>query len=429
VSTEPRREKPLTGAFRSDGEPLTLKEYRKAGGYQGLEAAFKQEPKAITQAVIDSHLRGRGGAGFSTGGKWHFSPMGPDVRRPKYVTCNADEMEPGSFKDRLLMEANPHLLIEGMIIAGYAMQAEHAYIFLRWAYKRSEARLRKAMQEAYDAELLGSNIMGSGYSLDLRLHTSAGRYMCGDEKTMQTALEGKRPLPRTTPPHMAEVGLWGKPTVNNNVETFCNVPYIAQYGAEQYRQLSFTEDGGTKLYGVSGNVKRPGAWELPMGTSLRELIEVHAGGMKEGFTCRAAIPGGASTGVVLEKDFDAPMDFDGLQQVGSRMGTGTAIVIDDQICPVSVMLSLMLFYARESCGWCTPCREGLPWIVKILQAIEEGRGEPEDLEILEEHPRLLGPSHTFCGLAPGAMEPFATGIKHFRKDFERHITEKKCPWR
>ncbi|MDA8164358.1 MAG: SLBB domain-containing protein [Desulfobacteraceae bacterium] len=426
--TEPLREKPLTGHFRPDGQPVALAAYREAGGYRALAKALGQEPQEITKTVIDSHLRGRGGAGFPTGTKWKFMPMGPEARRPKYLTCNADEMEPGTFKDRLLMEGSPHLLLEGMIIAGHALQADHAYIFLRWAYRRAAAILEKAIREAYDSGLLGKNILGSGTSLDLHLHISAGRYMCGEEKTMFTALEGRRPLPRTAPPHVTTSGLWGKPTVNNNVETLCNVPAVVGLGAERYRQLSHTGDGGTKIYGVSGKVNRPGGWELPMGTTMRELLEEHAGGMQKGLACRGAIPGGASTEIVLEKDFDARMDFNELQKVGSRLGTGTMIVIDDRTCPVGLLLNLMLFFARESCGWCTPCREGLPWIARLLQAIEEGRGEPGDLEILEEHVHLLGPGHTFCMLAPGAMEPLGSGLKHFREDFERHIREKKCPW-
>jgi NADH-quinone oxidoreductase subunit F len=422
-------EKPLTGDFRPDGRALTLEEYRKAGGYEALKKALREmSPADVARTVKDAGLRGRGGAGFSTGLKWEFMPAPGEARHPRYLVCNADEMEPGTFKDRVLLEGNPHQLIEGMLISSFAIGADVGYIFLRWAYHEARRRLERALEEAYNANLLGRNVLGTEHCFELHLHTSAGRYMCGEETTMITAIEGRRPFPRAKPPHLQVSGLWGRPTIANNAETLCNVPHIVKNGASWYRGLSRSGDGGTKVYAASGRVKRPGAWELPMGTAIREIIEEHAGGMREGYRLRAVIPGGASTEFVLERDLDIPMDFDSLRRVGSRMGTGTMIVLDDRTCPVGVLLSLQRFFARESCGWCTPCREGLPWVEKTLEAIEEGRGEPEDLDVLSSHARLLAPGSTYCLLAPGAMEPLGSGLAYFGDDFQRHIDEGRCPW-
>ena len=379
--------------------------------------------------VKDSNLRGRGGAGFPTGVKWALVPLGDDAPRPKYLVANGDEMEPGTFKDRLLLEGDPHQLIEGMIVSAYAIQADVAYIFLRAEYTSAAALLTRAIADAYEAGYLGKNILGSGYSLEMHLHTSAGRYICGEESALLNSLEGKRAIPRARPPFPQISGLWGKPTVVNNVETFCNVPHIVNNGAEWYRSLSLSEDGGTKIYGVSGHVKNPGAWELPMGTTIREILEEHAGGMREGYSFRGLLPGGASTDFLIEEHLDVKMDYGSVQAVGSRMGTGTMIVLDHQSCPVGMVLNLERFFAQESCGWCTPCREGLPWVAKLLGALEEGRGQPEDPDILLEQCKLLGPGHTFCALAPGAVEPLQSALKYFREDFDRHVRERRCPWR
>jgi NADH-quinone oxidoreductase subunit F len=423
-------EQPLTGNIRPDRTPLSLKEYEKAGGYQGVRKALKSlSPEQITSMVKDATLRGRGGAGFPTGLKWSAVPMGADAPRPKYLVINADEMEPGTFKDRLLMEGDPHQLIEGIIVSAYAIQAEAAYIFLRWAYKLSEQNLQKAIAEAYAAGYLGKNILGSGWNLDLYLHLSAGRYMAGEETGLLNALEGKRANPRTKPPYPATVGLWGKPTVVNNVETIANVHHIVNKGADWFKSLSRTNNGGTKLYGVSGRVNKPDAWELPMGVTAREIIEQYAGGMKEGYKLRGVIPGGASTEFLLDEHLDTPMDFDTLPKVGSRLGTGTMIILDDHTCPVAMLENLEHFFAQESCGWCTPCWSGLHWVEEILHDIEAGNGEPGDLEILESHTRLLAPGHTFCAFAPGAVEPLQAALKYYRDDFERHIKEHHCPWR
>jgi NADH-quinone oxidoreductase subunit F len=422
-------ERPLTRNIRDDREPLNLSEYEKAGGYQAVRKALRMQPQEVTEEVKNANLRGRGGAGFPTGVKWRFVPMGDDAPRPKYLVANADEMEPGTFKDRLLMEGDPHQLIEGMIVSAYAIQAEVGYIFLRWAYRRAARLLEEAIAEAYAAGYLGRDILGSGYNLDMHLHISAGRYICGEETALLNALEGKRAIPRARPPFPQASGLFGKPTIVNNVETLCNVPHIVNNGPEWFKSLSRSEDGGTKIYGASGKVKRPGAWELPMGTTLREILEEHAGGMRDGLKFRGALPGGASTDFLVEQHLDVPMDYGSVQQVGSRLGTGTIIVLDDQSCPVGMVHNIEQFFAQESCGWCTPCREGLPWVEKILEAMEEGRGHPGDVQVLDQHAGLLGPGNTFCALAPGAVEPLQSALRYFRDDFERHIREKRCPWR
>ena len=423
-------EQPLTKNIRPDQEPFDLPAYERAGGYQAMRKALQgMAPQAVTEVVKASNLRGRGGAGFPTGLKWSFVPMGDSAPRPKYLVVNADEMEPGTFKDRLLMEGDPHQMIEGVIISAYAVQAEVAYIFLRGEYSLAAKRLSKALAEASAKGYLGTNILGSGFNLALYLHTSAGRYMCGEETGLLNALEGRRANPRAKPPFPPVVGLWGKPTNINNVETLCNVPHIITHGAEWFKGLSRTRDGGTKIYGVSGKVKRPGAWELPMGTTIREILEEHAGGMRDGLHLRGLLPGGASTDFVLPEHLDMPLDFDSLQAVGSRLGTGTMIVLDDRTCPVGMLRNLEHFFAQESCGWCTPCWSGLRWTEQILGAIEEGDGRPEDLDRLASHASLLGPGHTFCALAPGAAEPLQSGLKYFREDFERHLREKRCPWR
>jgi NADH-quinone oxidoreductase subunit F len=420
-------EKPLTKDIPADGQALDLPGYERAGGYQALRKAVgNMTPQQVQEEVKNSGLRGRGGAGFPTGVKWSFTPMGSDAPRPKYVIANADEMEPGTFKDRFLMEGNPHQLIEGLILAGYANQSDVAYIFIRGEYKLSQERLARALAEAYSAGYLGKNILSSGYGLEMYLHISAGRYMCGEETGLLNALEGKRANPRAKPPFPKVSGLWGKPTIVNNVETLANVPHIIDHGAEWFKGLSRTKDAGTKLYGASGKVKRPGLWELPMGTPMRELLEEHAGGMRDGLRFRGLLPGGASTDFLLERHFDLPMDFTEVEKAGSRLGTGTMVVLDDRTCPVGMTSNLIHFFAQESCGWCTPCWSGLNWAERILKAMEDGAGKPGDLEKLEFQTKFWGTGHTYCALAPGAAEPLQSALKYFREDFERHIREQRC---
>ncbi|MGA2092698.1 MAG: NADH-quinone oxidoreductase subunit NuoF [Sedimentisphaerales bacterium] len=422
-------EKPLTKNIKPDGEALSLSEYEKLGGYNSLRKALKMPPKEIQRMVTESNLLGRGGAGFPTGKKWSFVPMKDDTRRPKYLAINADEMEPGSFKDRVLMEGDPNLVVEGAIISAYAVGAETAYIFIRWGYKLSTERMSKAIAEAYQRGYLGRNIMGSFYSLDMYIHTSAGRYMCGEESSLINALEGKRGTPRTKPPHAVTCGVWGRPTVVDNVETVANVPCIVSNGPEWFRKLSLTGEGGTKIYGASGKVKRPGWWELPMGTTIGEVIENCAGGMSEGLKLKGLLPGGASTSFLTEKHSDVKMDFASMAKTGSGLGTGTITILDDKTCPVGLVDNLEKFFARSSCGWCTPCREGLPWVSKILNAMETGEGQEGDIELLEEHTFLLETGHTFCALAPCAMNPLRSALQYYRDDFEKHISEHRCPWK
>lgn len=421
-------EQPLTQNLRPDGQALSLEEYEKTSGYQAVRQALTNiKPKDVIDVVTRSNLRGRGGAGFPTGQKWSFVPMGADSH-PKYLIANADEMEPGTFKDRLLLEGDPHQLIEGMILGSYAIEADVAYIFLRWAYKLAAERLERAIAEAYDHHYLGKNILGSDYSLELHLHVSAGRYMCGEETGLLNALEGKRANPRSKPPFPQTSGLWGRPTIVNNVETICNIPHIINHGAEWFKELSRSSDGGTKLYGVSGRVKKPGLWELPLGTTIREILE-RAGGMRDGYKLRGVMPGGASTDFLIEDHLDVKMDYDDLQKVGSRLGTGTMIILDDKTCPVGALENLEHFFAQESCGWCTPCWAGLQWTEQMLHAIEEGQGQMRHLDVLAQQARLLAPGHTYCALAPGAAEPLQSALRYFRQDFEQHIREKRCPWR
>lgn len=414
-------EKPLTSHIRADGVPLTLREYEATGGYQAVRQALTMSPQAVQAEVKSSNLRGRGGAGFSTGLKWSFVPL--DAPKPKYLIANADEMEPGTFKDRLLLESAPHQLIEGMIVSAWALQADTAFVFLRWAYHTAAKAINRAIAEAYEAGYLGQNILGTGFNLDMHLHTGAGRYMCGEETALLNSLEGKRATPRAKPPFPQVSGLFGKPTIVNNVETLCCVPHIITHGAEWFQQLSLTGDAGTKIYGVSGKVRKPGLWELPMGTTLRELIEEHAGGMQDGLSFRGALPGGASTDFLVRDHLDVRMDYPSVAAAGSRLGTGTVIVLDDKTSVVGFVRNLIHFFAQESCGFCTPCREGLPWIEKILHAMQQGDGRTEDIAMLELHTRLLGPGNTFCALAPGAMEPLQSALKYFREDFEVYIRE------
>ncbi len=422
-------EKPLTKNIKPDGSMCTLKEYEQGGGYQAArKAVLEMESASITQTVKEANLLGRGGAGFNTGMKWSFVNI-DDPELQRYVIANGDEMEPGTFKDRLLLEGDPHQLIEGMIIAAKALRATKGFIFVRWAYKKAHKAIEQALAEAYQAGYLGKNIFGSNFTFELHLHTSVGRYICGEETALINSLEGKRANPRAKPPFPQISGLFGKPTIVNNVETYCNIPHIIKNGPAWYKSLSRSSEGGTKLYGVSGRVKNPGLWELPLGITIRELLYDYAGGMQNGYAFRGLLPGGASTDFLVEEHLDTPMDFASIAKVGSRLGTGTMIVMDDKTCPVAFVHNLIRFFANESCGWCTPCREGLPWVEKVLEKIEAGKGTEKDIEILKFHTRYLSPGNTFCALAPGAMEPLQSALKYFAHDFQQHIEHKKCPYK
>ena len=417
---------PLTWRLRDDKQPIWFEEYRSKNGYVGAEKALKGfAPDDVVNLVKDSGLSGRGGAGFSTGLKWSLMPKDESMNI-RYILCNADEMEPGTYKDRLLMEQLPHLLVEGMLIGGFALKAYRGYIFLRGEYVEAAENLRRAIEEAKQAGFLGKNILGSGFDFELFVHTGAGRYICGEETALINSLEGRRANPRSKPPFPATSGAWGKPTCVNNVETLCNVPSILENGAEWYKGLSAgkSENAGTKLMGFSGRVKNPGLWELPFGITARELLEDYACGMQDGLKLKAWQPGGAGTDFLTEAHLDLPMDFPHIAKAGSRLGTALAMAVDDQTNMVSLTRNLEEFFARESCGWCAPCREGLPWSVKLLRALERGEGQPGDIETLEQLCRFLGPGNTFCALAPGAVEPLQSAIKYFREEFEAGISDK-----
>lgn len=425
-------EKPLTSLVNLE-QPLSIEGYINAGGYQGAEKALHQLSRAEVLALVEtSTLKGRGGAGFPTGMKWQCVPMYEpgDVNAPecKYLVCNADEMEPGTFKDRVLLEGVPHQLIESMIIAAYTIGAEKAYIFLRGEYHLAARRLQQAIDEAYRQNWLGDNIQGTDVCLDLYLHSSAGRYICGEETALINALEGRRANPRAKPPFPQFSGLFGKPTVVNNVETLSNLPHILKHGAEWFKGLSPDSDAGTKIYAACGRVKTPGTWELPMGATIRELLYHHGGGMLDGLKLKGLLPGGASTDFLLPEHLDTPMDFDSIAKAGSRLGTGGLIVLDDHNCPVSMVLNLLEFFAQESCGWCTPCRDGTPWAVEVLSRIEQGQGTVEDLDTLAKLCDFMWLGKTHCALAPGAVEPLKSALKYFHDDFEQHIDQGCCPY-
>jgi NADH-quinone oxidoreductase subunit F len=414
---------PLTWRLRDDGQPVWLDEYQSKQGYEAARKALGQmSPDEIVGTVKDAGLKGRGGAGFSTGVKWGLMPKDESMNI-RYLLCNADEMEPNTYKDRLLMEQLPHLLIEGMIISAKALKAYRGYIFLRGEYVDAAINLRRAVEEAKAAGLLGKNILGSGVDFELFVHTGAGRYICGEETALINSLEGRRANPRAKPPFPAVSGVWGKPTCVNNVETLCNVPAIIGNGVAWYQGLALpgSEDHGTKLMGFSGKVNNPGVWELPFGITARELFEHYAGGMKPGYRLKAWQPGGAGTGFLLPEHLDAQMYAGGIGKVGTRMGTGLAMAVDDSINMVGLLRNMEEFFARESCGWCTPCRDGLPWSVKLLRALERGQGQPGDLATLEQLCNFLGPGKTFCAHAPGAVEPLGSALKYFRAEFEAGI--------
>ncbi|KYP97316.1 NADH dehydrogenase [Sodalis-like endosymbiont of Proechinophthirus fluctus] len=415
---------PLTWRLRDDHQPVWLDEYQSKNGYVGaLKALSGMAENDIVTLVKDSGLKGRGGAGFPTGLKWSLMPEDPTMNI-RYLLCNADEMEPGTYKDRMLMEQLPHLLVEGMLIAAFALKAYHGYIFLRGEYIEAAVNLHRAIAEATEAGWLGRNILGSGFDFELIVHTGAGRYICGEETALINSLEGRRANPRSKPPFPASAGAWGKPTCVNNVETLCNVPAIIEYGVDWYKGITAgkSSDAGTKLMGFSGRVKNPGVWELPFGITAREILEDYAGGMRDGFTLKAWQPGGAGTDFLTQDHLDLPMDFENISKAGSRLGTALAMAVDNEINMVSLTRNIEEFFARESCGWCTPCRDGLPWSVKLLRALESGKGQPGDIETLEQLCGFLGPGKTFCAHAPGAMEPMQSAIKYFRSEFEAGIS-------
>jgi len=401
-----------------------IETYRRGGGYTALgEILGKTTPEECIEVLKASGLRGRGGAGFPTGLKWSFVPKGN--AKPKYLVCNADESEPGTFKDRELMEKNPHLLIEGLILSAYAIGANTAYVYLRGEFAYIETILLKALDEARAAKLIGENLLGSGFSLQIWTHLGAGAYICGEETALLSSLEGFRGQPRLKPPFPAVEGLYRCPTVVNNVETLMNVPLILKQGSAVFRQLGTEKSPGTKIFSVSGMVKRPGNYELPLGVPLRQLIETHCGGMREGYKIKAVIPGGSSVPPLPPSQLETPLDFESMNAVGTFLGSGGVIVIDEQTCLVDALLNITRFYEHESCGKCTPCREGTYWMVEILERLEHGQGRSSDIDLLlDQADNILGRS--FCALGDAAAMPVQGFIQHFRDEFEYHVREKRC---
>ncbi|MCC6349648.1 MAG: NADH-quinone oxidoreductase subunit NuoF [Candidatus Eisenbacteria bacterium] len=410
-----------------DAPGLTgLDGYRRQGGYEALAATLgKKSPEECIEIVKASGLRGRGGAGFPTGLKWSFVPK--NSPKPKYIVCNADESEPGTFKDRELMEKNPHLLIEGIVLAGYAIGSATGYIYLRGEFAHLRDTLDRAIAEARAAGLLGENILGSGFGYQIHTHLGAGAYICGEETALLSSLEGYRGQPRLKPPFPAVEGLYASPTVVNNVETLMNVPHILKNGAQWYRQWGTEKSAGTKIMSLSGPVKRPGNYEIPLGLPLRTLIESpeYGGGMRDGMKVKAIIPGGSSVPMMPASQIDTHLDYESLNAVGTFLGSGGVIVIDDQTCIVDALWNISRFYRHESCGKCTPCREGTYWMVEILERIEKGGGRETDIDVLlDVAGNVFGKS--FCALGDAAAMPVQGAIKHFRAEFEHHVRNKSC---
>ena len=405
--------------------------YLADGGYQGLKKALAKQPGEVTQTVIDSGLRGRGGAGFSTGTKWTFLPKGHPG--PIYLCVNGDESEPGTFNNRVLIEEDPHQVLEGLVIAGYAIGASTSYFYLRYEYGRGYRALEKAIGEMYSRNLLGKNILGSGYSLDIHLHRGAGAYICGEETGLIESLEGKRAWPRIKPPFPAVEGAFRKPTIVNNIETLACVTHILDRGPDWFKTIGIPKDPnnprdggsyGPKLYCISGHVNKPGLVELPLGVTARELIDNYAGGVWKGRKAKAVVPGGISMGFLSAAELDTPLDFNGPGKVGCLgLGTAAVIVIDDQTSMVDVLFNTCRFFAHESCGQCTPCREGTAWSTKILKRIREGQGTMADLKTLDDISKTIGimPGTTICGLADGAAWPIKNALQKFRPELEEFI--------
>jgi NADH-quinone oxidoreductase subunit F len=402
----------------------SIETYRRGGGYATLGAVLgKRSPDECIEVVKASGLRGRGGAGFPTGMKWGFVPK--QTPKAKYLVCNADESEPGTFKDRELMEKNPHLMVEGMILSAYAIQANIGYIYLRGEFAEIQRIVDRASAEARAAGLLGDNILGSGFRLALHTHLGAGAYICGEETALLSSLEGFRGQPRLKPPFPAVEGLYASPTVVNNVETLMNVPHILKHGAAWYRQWGTEKSAGTKILSVSGPVKRPGNYEVAMGMPLRQLIDDLCGGMRDGFKVKAVIPGGSSVPPLPASMLDTGLDYESMNAAGTFLGSGGVIVIDDRTCMVDALWNITRFYRHESCGKCTPCREGTYWMEEVLARLERGEGRERDIDLLDDvADNILGKS--FCALGDAAAMPVMGFIKHFRPEFEHHITHKRC---
>jgi NADH-quinone oxidoreductase subunit F len=415
---------PVLTSHINEPNSYTLDFYMKnLRGYDGLRRALTVKPNDIIEQVKASGLRGRGGAGFPTGMKWQF--VLKDTPKPKYICCNADESEPGTFKDHVLMERNPHLLIEGCAISCYAIGAKIAYIYIRGEFYHVQQILEAEIEKAYKAGYLGKNIFGSGFDCDVFVHRGAGAYEAGEETALIESLEGKRAQPRLKPPFPAVEGLYNCPTAVNNVETLCNVPLIILNGAEWFAKLGPEKNGGPKLFCVSGHVEKPGVYEASMNTTLRELIYDYAGGVRGDRQLKAIIPGGSSVPLMLPEQLDTPASFDSIQKAGSLLGSAGLIVLDDTVCMVWLAMNLLHFYRHESCGKCTPCREGCDWLYKLLQRLERGEGREKDLDLLfGVSNNIIG--KTLCAFGDAAATPVLSTMKLFRHEYEAHVREGRC---
>jgi NADH-quinone oxidoreductase subunit F len=410
-----------------DRDLRRLSEYEAVGGYAALRQALRMEPGRIVEELSTAGVRGRGGAGFPMGRKASFLPKPDQTQKPIYLAVNADESEPGTCKDREIMLRVPHMVVEGVLIASYAIGATAAFIYIRGEYLTEFEILRDALEEARGRGLVGPNILGSGYSASVVLHRGAGAYICGEETALLESLEGKRGQPRSKPPFPAISGLYGSPTLINNVETLATVPKILELGAERYAELGVENSAGTRVFSLSGNVERPGNYELELGTTLRELVYDHGGGIPDGRSLKAIIPGGSSVPVLSAEEVDTPLDFDAMAQAGSMLGSGAVIVIDDRCCMVQLGLRVSQFYQHESCGKCTPCREGTRWMTNILERIEAGEATQGELDLLlSVCDRILG--NCLCPLGDAAAMPVASYVAKFREEYQRHIDEGGCPF-
>ena len=401
-----------------------LASYQRSGGYDALRTALRMQPADVVTAVKDSGLRGRGGAGFPTGMKWSFIPQ--DNPKPKYLVVNADESEPGTCKDIPLMLASPHTLVEGVIISAYAINANTAFIYVRGEVLHVVRRLQQAVAEAKEAGFIGTNVLGTGYDIDVIVHAGAGAYICGEETALLDSLEGRRGQPRLRPPFPAVAGLYGSPTVINNVESIASVPVILKNGADWFASMGTEKSKGMTLYSLSGHVTRPGQYEAPMGITLRELIDL-AGGVRKGHQLKFWTPGGSSTPLLTAEHLDVPLDYEGVSSVGSMLGTKALQIFDDTTCVVRSVLRWTEFYKHESCGKCTPCREGTWWLVQILERLEHGKGTEEDLvTLLDLCENITG--RAFCALADGATAPITSSIQYFKDEYLAHFENGGCPF-
>ena len=415
---------PVLSAFWDQKDSFTIAGYKRNGGYKAVEKALSMEPDSIIQMVKDSGLRGRGGAGFPTGMKWGFIPQGDN--KEHYLVVNADESEPGTCKDTPLLLANPHVLIEGVIIASYAIRANHAFIYIRGEVTHVIRRVQQAIEDAYKDGLLGKNIRGKGFDLELVLHVGAGAYICGEETALLDSLEGFRGQPRLRPPFPAIAGLYARPTVVNNVESIASVPSIIEKGAEWFASMGTEKSKGYTLYSLSGHVKNPGQFEAPLGITLRELIDM-AGGIRAGHRLKFWTPGGSSTPMFTDAHLDTPLDYEGVAAAGSMLGTKALQIFDETTCVLRAVLRWTEFYKHESCGKCTPCREGTWWLVQALKNLENGEGKPEDLDkLLDLCDNIMGRS--FCALADGAASPIISSLQYFRAEYLEHLRNGGCPF-